>query len=65
MLFEQFYLSCLSQASYVIGSGGTAAIVDPQRDVDQYIDFAGQNGIRIATSSKRTFTRILYRDTGN
>ena len=37
MYFEQFYLGCLAHGSYMIGSGGEAAIVDPQRDVDQYI----------------------------
>jgi hydroxyacylglutathione hydrolase len=48
MVFEQFYLNCLAQASYLIGSGGIAAVVDPQRDVDQYIEFANQQGLRIA-----------------
>lgn len=37
MQFRQFYLGCLSHASYYIGSEGEAAIIDPQRDVDQYI----------------------------
>jgi len=31
MYFEQFYLTCLAHASYMIGSGGEAAIIDPQR----------------------------------
>lgn len=48
MVFEQFYLSCLAQASYLIGSDGVAAVVDPQRDVDQYLDCAKQHGLRIA-----------------
>jgi glyoxylase-like metal-dependent hydrolase (beta-lactamase superfamily II)/rhodanese-related sulfurtransferase len=48
MIFEQFYLSCLAQASYLIASDGIAAIVDPQRDVDLYIDAAGHHGVRIA-----------------
>jgi rhodanese-related sulfurtransferase len=34
MYFEQFYLTCLSHASYMLGSEGTAAMVDPQRDVE-------------------------------
>jgi hydroxyacylglutathione hydrolase len=46
--FEQFYLGCLSHASYLIGSEGIAAVVDPQRDVEIYIDAAAQNGLRIA-----------------
>src|SRR5690349_6195975 len=47
MYFEQFYLSCLAHASYMIGSEGVAAVVDPQRDVDIYIEEAQKNGLRI------------------
>lgn len=47
MKFRQFYLGCLSHASYYIGSRGEAAIIDPQRDVQQYLDEAGANGHRI------------------
>ncbi len=44
MYFKQFYLGCLAHASYLIGSEGEAAVVDPQRDVDQYIaEAAAQN----------------------
>ena len=37
MDFKQFYLGCLAHASYLIGSDGEAAVVDPRRDVDEYI----------------------------
>jgi hydroxyacylglutathione hydrolase len=37
MYFKQFYLNCLAHASYLIGSNGEAVVVDPQRDVDQYL----------------------------
>jgi glyoxylase-like metal-dependent hydrolase (beta-lactamase superfamily II)/rhodanese-related sulfurtransferase len=47
MQFKQFYLGCLSHASYYLGSDGEAAIIDPQRDVQQYIDEANANGQRI------------------
>ncbi len=49
MILEQFYLDCLSQASYLIGdeSSGVAAIVDPRRDVDIYIQEAKQRGLTI------------------
>jgi len=47
MTFKQFYLGCLSHASYYIGSDGEAAIIDPQRDVQQYIDEAEANGQQI------------------
>ena len=48
MYFQQFYLGCLSHASYVIGSGGVAAVVDPQRDAGIYIEDAIRHGLRIA-----------------
>ena len=47
MQFKQFYLSCLAHASYYIGSGAEAAIVDPQRDVSQYLHEAEANNQRI------------------
>lgn len=47
MYFKQFYLSCLAHASYLIGSDGEAVVVDPQRDVDQYIGEAEHNGLKI------------------
>ena len=47
MFFKQFYLGCLAHASYLIGSEGEAAVVDPQRDVDQYIREAEEQGLRI------------------
>ena len=47
MYFKQFYLGCLAQASYLIGSEGEAAVVDPQRDVDHYIAEAETQGLKI------------------
>lgn len=49
MILKQFYLNCLAHASYFIGdeASGTAAVVDPQRDIDQYLDFATEHGLRI------------------
>ena len=47
MYFKQFYLGCLAHASYLIGSEGEAVVVDPQRDVDQYIDEAKSQGLKI------------------
>src|SRR5215813_4335688 len=45
--FQQFYLGCLSHASYLIGSEGVAAVIDPQRDVGIYIEDAVKQGLRI------------------
>lgn len=47
MYFEQFYLTCLAHASYMIGSEGEAAVVDPQRDVDIYLKTAEEQGLKI------------------
>jgi hydroxyacylglutathione hydrolase len=49
MVLHQFYLNCLAHASYLIGDeqSATAAIVDPQRDVDQYLAFAAERGVSI------------------
>jgi len=47
MYFEQFYLGCLAHASYMIGSEGEAAVVDPQRDVDIYLKAADNHGLKI------------------
>ena len=49
MIFTQYYLDCLSQASYLIGDAttGQAVIVDPRRDVQEYLDDAKAAGLRI------------------
>src|ERR1039457_2782129 len=47
MYFEQFYLGCLSHASYMAGSEGVAAGIDPQRDVEIYLDAARRTGLGI------------------
>jgi hydroxyacylglutathione hydrolase len=47
MYFRQFYLGCLAHASYLIGSNGEAAVVDPQRDVDLYLREADEQGLAI------------------
>ena len=49
MFFRQYYLACLSHASYLIGdkASGRAVVVDPQRDISQYLEDARENGLRI------------------
>ncbi len=49
MIFEQYELSCLSQFSYLIGdeTTGRAVVVDPQRDVSQYLADAATHGLTI------------------
>ncbi|GGG98645.1 MBL fold metallo-hydrolase [Pedobacter zeae] len=48
MKIEQFYEKCLSQASYYIEDNGIAVIVDPLRDIQQYLDLAEKNQARIS-----------------
>lgn len=49
MKFVQYYLDCLSQASYLIGDErtGRAVVVDPRRDVEIYLADAAESGLRI------------------
>jgi len=49
MYFERFYDTKLAQASYLIGCQrtGEAVVVDPNRDVEQYVDAAAREGLRI------------------
>ena len=49
MILHQFYLNCLAHASYMVGdeSTGIAAVVDPQRDIDQYLAFAAEHRLQI------------------
>lgn len=49
MILEQYYLGCLAHASYLIADpdAGVAAVVDPQRDIDQYVADAEKLGVEI------------------
>ena len=49
MIFTQYYLDCLSQASYLIGdeTSGRAVVVDPRRDIDEYVRDAEAAGLTI------------------
>ncbi len=47
MYFKQFYLGCLAHASYLVGDEGEAAVVDPRRDVQEYLDEAAAAGLAI------------------
>ena len=60
MILKQFYLNCLAHASYLIGdqATGTAAVVDPQRDVGQYLAFAAEHCLQI----KHVFLTHLHAD---
>src|ERR1700739_3985004 len=60
MILKQFSLGCLAHASYLIGDEetGTAVVVDPQRDTDQYLAFAAEHSLTI----KYVFLTHLHAD---
>ena len=60
MILKQFYLPCLAHASYVIGDeqSRTAVVVDPQRDIDEYLAFAAEHNLTI----KHVFLTHLHAD---
>ena len=49
MIFDQYYLDCLSHASYLIAdeTTGRAVVVDPQRDISEYLADAEAKGLTI------------------
>jgi hydroxyacylglutathione hydrolase len=49
MILKQYYLGCLAHASYLLGdeASATAIIVDPQRDIQQYLGDAEKLGLQI------------------
>src|SRR6201985_957876 len=49
MVLKQYYLGCLAHASYLLGdeASSTAIVVDPQRDIEQYLVDAERLGLKI------------------
>lgn len=47
MHIQQLYTDCLAEAAYYIESQGDAVIIDPMRDIDQYLEIAERRGSRI------------------
>jgi hydroxyacylglutathione hydrolase len=49
MFLKQYYLGCLAHASYLLAdeASGTGIVVDPQRDIQQYLTDAEQLGVQI------------------
>lgn len=60
VILKQFYLNCLAHASYLIGDErtGAAAVVDPQRDVEQYLAFAAEHSLDV----RHVFLTHLHAD---
>ncbi|MFC5860783.1 rhodanese-like domain-containing protein [Acidicapsa dinghuensis] len=60
MILKQYYLGCLAHASYLLGdeASSTAVIVDPQRDIEQYMADAERMGLQI----RRVFLTHFHAD---
>ena len=56
LILKQYYLGCLAHASYLIADeeAKTAVVVDPQRDIEQYLEDAKQRGLRITHVSVKS-----------
>jgi len=64
-VFRQYNLAVLSHYSYLLGSGGEAMIVDPDRDIAHYVKEAGTLGLKITRVYLNTRTRTSSRDTSS
>ena len=62
MKIEQIYTGCIAQAAYYLESNGEAAIFDPLREVQPYLDRAQKDNASINIFLKRIFMPILFRD---
>jgi hydroxyacylglutathione hydrolase len=63
MYFKQFFDEKLAQYAYLIGcqANGTAVVIDPMRDIDQYIDHAAnQNLTIVAAADTHIYTPITF-----
>ena len=53
MFEKRFYVEGLAHASYLFGANGEAAVVDPKRDVDDYIESAAAAGLNLGLPRAR------------
>jgi len=58
MFIQQLYTGCISEAAYYIESNGEAAVVDPLRDIDAYLQLAAER----KTSIKYIFETHFHAD---
>ena len=47
MHIEQLYTKCLAQGAYFISSDGEAAIIDPLREIEPYLDLLNKNKVKL------------------
>ena len=59
MYIQQLYTNCLSEAAYYIESEGEAAVIDPLRDIDEYLHWQRRETRISVIYLKPIFMRIL------
>jgi hypothetical protein len=59
MYIKQLYTGCLSEAAYYIESNGEAAVIDPLRDIDEYLQLANERKTKSNIFLKHIFMLIL------
>ena len=59
MNVEQIYTGCLAQGAYYITSNGEAAIVDPLRETEPYMNRLQKDGVKLKYILKLIFMQIL------
>ena len=60
MKIEQIYTGCLAQGAYYIVSNGEAAIIDPLREVQPYLERLEKDNVKLKYILKRISTQILF-----
>ena len=60
MIVKQLYTKCLSQGAYYVESNGEAAVIDPLREVSEYINLAKLKTM-ISKIHQQTMTIVFYR----
>ncbi len=60
MLLKHYFTEKIAHSSYILAGQNTCAVIDPQRDVDHYIEDARAKGLRLRTLFKPTFMLILF-----
>jgi hydroxyacylglutathione hydrolase len=60
MYVEQLYTGCLAEAAYYIESNGEAAIIDPMREIEPYLEMLEKRGAKLKYVLETHFMQISF-----